>query len=187
MNALASFSIGNYRILLIVVGLLIVGLIAMVPKNELNDEFVKYFDKSLEFRQDTDIISDKLTGMYFVDYSFDSKTDSGINTPEYLQQLESFEYWLQSQPEVVHVNSLSETFRRLNRNMHGDEDTWYKLPENKELAAQYLLMYEFSLPYGLDLNNQINIDKSATRLTACLLYTSPSPRDGLLSRMPSSA
>ena len=25
------------------------------------------------------------------------------------------------------------------------------------------------------------------RLTACLLYTSPSPRDGLLSRMPSSA
>ena len=168
MNALASFSIGNYRILLIVVGLLIVGLIAMVPKNELNDEFVKYFDKSLEFRQDTDIISDKLTGMYFVDYSFDSKTDSGINTPEYLQQLESFEYWLQSQPEVVHVNSLSETFRRLNRNMHGDEDTWYKLPENKELAAQYLLMYEFSLPYGLDLNNQINIDKSATRLTATL-------------------
>ena len=26
-----------------------------------------------------------------------------------------------------------------------------------------------------------------TRLLACLLYTSPSPRDGLLSRMPSSA
>ena len=27
----------------------------------------------------------------------------------------------------------------------------------------------------------------AERLKACLLYTSPSPRDGLLSRMPSSA
>ena len=26
-----------------------------------------------------------------------------------------------------------------------------------------------------------------TKYTACLLYTSPSPRDGLLSRMPSSA
>ena len=26
-----------------------------------------------------------------------------------------------------------------------------------------------------------------TRIKACLLYTSPSPRDGLLSRMPSSA
>ena len=31
------------------------------------------------------------------------------------------------------------------------------------------------------------IDSHAIPLDACLLYTSPSPRDGLLSRMPSSA
>ena len=30
-------------------------------------------------------------------------------------------------------------------------------------------------------------EESATVLPPCLLYTSPSPRDGLLSRMPSSA
>ena len=168
MEHLANFSIARYRFLLAAVGVLIVALIAMVPRNEFNDEFVKYFDETLEFRQDTDLISEKLTGMYFIDYSFDSKTESGINTPEYLQQLESFEYWLQSQPEVLHVNSVSETFRRLNKNMHGDDSSWYKLPEDKELAAQYLLLYEMSLPYGLDLNNQINIDKSATRLTATL-------------------
>ena len=29
--------------------------------------------------------------------------------------------------------------------------------------------------------------KAETYATSCLLYTSPSPRDGLLSRMPSSA
>lgn len=168
MERLANFSIGNFRILLPAIGLLIVALIAMIPRNELNDEFVKYFDKTLEFRQDTDLIGERLTGMYFIDYSIDSKAASGINAPDYLQQLESFEYWLQSQPEVLHVNALSETFRRLNKNMHSDDDGFYKLPEDKELAAQYLLMYEMSLPYGLDLNNQINIDKSATRLTATL-------------------
>lgn len=168
MENLARFSIGNYRILLPAVGLLIVALVAMVPRNELNDEFVKYFDETLEFRQDTDLISEKLTGMYFIDYSIDSKTPSGINTPGYLAQLETFEFWLQEQPEVLHVNALTETFRRLNKNMHGDEPSWYKLPEDNELAAQYLLLYEMSLPYGLDLNNQINIDKSATKLTATL-------------------
>ena len=31
------------------------------------------------------------------------------------------------------------------------------------------------------------IQKPGTDFTVCLLYTSPSPRDGLLSRMPSSA
>jgi predicted RND superfamily exporter protein len=48
--------------------------------------------------------------------------------------------------------------------MHGDDPAYYRLPEQRELAAQYLLLYEMSLPYGLDLNNQINIDKSATRV-----------------------
>jgi predicted RND superfamily exporter protein len=48
--------------------------------------------------------------------------------------------------------------------MHSDDDSYYKLPQERELSAQYLLLYEMSLPYGLDLNNQLNVDKSSTRL-----------------------
>jgi predicted RND superfamily exporter protein len=55
--------------------------------------------------------------------------------------------------------------KRLNKNMHGDDQTYYRIPESRELAAQYLLLYEMSLPYGLDLNNQIDMDKSATKVT----------------------
>jgi hypothetical protein len=58
--------------------------------------------------------------------------------------------------------------KRLNKNMHGDDESYYKIPDDRDLSAQYLLLYEMSLPYGLDLNNQINIDKSATRMTATL-------------------
>ena len=36
-------------------------------------------------------------------------------------------------------------------------------------------------------NQKITLEDEKTRLKTCLLYTSPSPRDGLLSRMPSSA
>ncbi len=48
--------------------------------------------------------------------------------------------------------------------MHGDNEQYYALPSNRELASQYLLLYEMSLPYGLDLSNQVNIDKSSVRL-----------------------
>ena len=48
--------------------------------------------------------------------------------------------------------------------MNGDNPEFYKIPENRELAAQYLLLYEMSLPYGLDLNNQINVRKSASQV-----------------------
>ena len=168
MDWLANFVIKNNKPLLISIGILIVALVAMIPKNELNDVFVNYFDETIQFRSDTDHISENLTGMYFVDYSMDNSDPSGINKPEYIAQLEQFEQWLQQQPEVKHVNALSETYRRLNKNMHGDESSYYRVPEQQELAAQYLLMYEMSLPYGLDLNNQINVDKSASRLTATL-------------------
>jgi hypothetical protein len=52
--------------------------------------------------------------------------------------------------------------------MHEDDDSWYRLPDQRDLSAQYLLLYEFSLPFGLDLNNQINVKKSATRFTVTL-------------------
>jgi hypothetical protein len=62
--------------------------------------------------------------------------------------------------------------KRLNRNMHADDDGYYRIPDDRDLSAQYLLLYELSLPYGLDLNDRINIDKSATRVTATIAQTS---------------
>jgi len=63
---------------------------------------------------------------------------------------------------------LTDIMKRLNKNMHADDDDYYRLPDEQDLSAQYLLLYELSLPYGLDLNDRINIDKSATRVTATL-------------------
>ena len=54
--------------------------------------------------------------------------------------------------------------RRLNMNMNGDQVDFKRLPETKEEAAQYLLLYELSLPQGLDLTNMIDITKSSSRL-----------------------
>ena len=55
--------------------------------------------------------------------------------------------------------------KRLNKTLNGDRPEFYRIPESRELAAQYLLLYELSLPYGLDLNNQINVDRSATKVS----------------------
>jgi predicted RND superfamily exporter protein len=102
--------------------------------------------------------------MYIIDYSVESGKSGGISEPGYLHDLEKFSRWYRQQPEAIHVNTLTDIMKRLNKNMHGDNPDWYKLPEQRDLAAQYLLLYEMSLPYGLDLNNQINVDKSSTRM-----------------------
>ncbi len=56
----------------------------------------------------------------------------------------------------------------MNKNLNNDSEEFYKIPKNRELAAQYHLLYEISLPYGLDLNDRVDINKSATRVTATL-------------------
>ncbi|MEO9802194.1 MAG: efflux RND transporter permease subunit [Reichenbachiella sp.] len=135
----------------------------LMIKNELNEEFIKYFDSDITFRTDTDFISENLTGIYTVEFSIGSGEEGGINNPAYLDKLEEFDDWLNTQDEVVHVNSFSEIAKRINKSMHGDSLEYYRVPDNREQAAQFLLLYEMSLPFGLDLNNQVNVDKSETR------------------------
>ena len=157
-------------------------LVTSLPRNELNDVFVHYFDKTVPFRNDADFMTANLTGLYIIDYSLDSGENGGISKPEFLKEVGAFADWFRKQPETIHVNTLSDTMKRLNKNMHGDDPAYYRLPEARDLAAQYLLLYEMSLPYGLDLNNQINVAKSATRFTATLKTMSTNELLGLEDR-----
>ncbi len=136
----------------------------MVARNELNDEFVKYYDESFAFRRDTDFTSQNLSGIYTMEFSLSSGEQGGVVDPGFLENVDAFAEWLRRQPDVHHVSTLTDTLKRLNKNMHADDPEWYALPKERDLAAQYLLLYEMSLPYGLDLNDMINIQKSSTRL-----------------------
>lgn len=69
-----------------------------------------------------------------------------------------------AQPEVIYVAGFTETLKRLNEDLHDDDPAWRILPDRADLAAQYLLLYEMSLPFGLDLNNQLSFDKSTMRI-----------------------
>lgn len=167
-TGLSDFVIARPWAVLIATAVVAASLIAWIPRIELNDQFVKYFSTDLQFRADTDFTAERLTGIYQLEFSIDAGSPGGIADPAYLARLEHFANWLRGQPEVVHVNSLSDIIKRLNKNMHGDDPAAYRLPTSRELAAQYLLLFEMSLPLGQDLQNQINVDRSATRLTVTL-------------------
>jgi hypothetical protein len=168
MIKLGDFVVNKKKQLMWGMGVLIVTLVMFLPKNELNDVFVHYFDETIQFRVDSDYVDKNLTGLYVVDYSIETGEEGGINEPGYLNEVEDFANWYREQPETRHVNVFTDVIKRLNKNMHGDDESWYKIPDERNLSAQYLLMYEMSLPYGLDLNNQLDISKSALRMTVSI-------------------
>ena len=168
ISYLAKFVARQYKWLLVLNMSIAIVFVSFLPLNQLNDEFVKYFDKTIDFRKATDFLNENMGGIYSIEYSIETGQEGAVNSPVFLQKIDQFSIWLKQQPEVIHVNTISDTYKRLNKSMHGDDIAWYKLPAQRDLAAQYLLMYEMSLPYGLDLNDQINLDKSGVRLVVTL-------------------
>ena len=162
----ADFVIGRRRILLWSVALVALALVTGVWRIEFTDNWTTYFDDRYQFRRDTDFVIENLTGIESWEFSLESGREGGITEPAYLRKVEAFAEWLRGQDEVSHVEAFSDIMKRLNMNMHGDDPAFYQLPNDASLAAQYLLLYELSLPFGKDLNDRISVAKSSTRLTA---------------------
>ena len=163
-DRLADFVIARRRLLLGSLTLVVAVLILGIPRIELSDNMAQYFDERYQFRRDTDFITENLTGVDKLEYSLESGSEGGIIDPGYLRHVEAFAEWYRRQPEVTHVQAFSDIMKRLNQNMHGDDPEFYRLPQDPDLAAQYLLLYELSLPFGSDLNDRIDVAKSATRM-----------------------
>ena len=166
LDAVAAFVVRRRTSLLWGALLTVLVLAAAVPRNELNDVLTHFFDDSVEIRQNTDFVDKHLSGNTVLEYSLVSTVPGGITEPAYLADVAAFADWYRAQPEVRYVATISDVFQQLNKSMHGDDPAAYRLPDSRELAAQYLLLYELSLPFGLDLNNQIDVGRTATRMSA---------------------
>jgi len=164
MEKFAEFVVKQRKVLLPASAVVIVIIASFLPQNKLDDNFVEYFDTTVPFRAATDFMEANLSGLSLIEVSVDSEVSSGINDPIFLKAVGDFSEWLRALPETDHVSTISDVLKRLNKNMHADNEEYYRLPQERDLSAQYLLLYEMSLPYGLDLNNQLNVDKSSTRI-----------------------
>ena len=157
-------------------------LLAGIFRIELNDSLPNYFSERYEFKRHSDFIIENLTGLESQEYSLDSGTEGGITDPGYLRQIDAFAQWSRSQPEVTYVRVFSDTMKRLNMNMNGDDPAYYRLPEDQALATQYLLLYELSLPFGMDLNDRMDIGKSSTRMSVVMRNITSNEQQALAGR-----
>jgi uncharacterized protein len=128
---------------------------------------VESFDTRMPVRQATEFAMDNLSGVCRLEYVARSARND-VSNPAFLADAERFVTWLRGQAEVNSVISLTDAIKRLHKAMHDDYPAQYRLPTDQNLAAQMLLMYEMSLPFGMDLGDQVTVDKTATRIAVTL-------------------
>ncbi len=141
---------------------------------------VKYFEEGTEFRTATQYIDNNIIGVNPIEFNFDSGEDYGIYDPQYLKKIEAFQNYIAARPEysITYVSGITDIVKRINQTMHGNDPAYYRIPESgevtadgeaidaKKLIAQYMLLYQMSLPQGMELTSQIDIRNRSTRVTA---------------------
>ena len=166
-RSMGLFSIKNYKKLLIIVPAVSCLLLTFIPLNKTNDNPLEFYsERYTTSAADSKWISQRIGGTFPVSYELNSK--GKVSDPEFLREVDKFSNWLDSNNEVLHVNSLSKIMKNLNKTLHGKEEEWNVIPKEPDLSAQYLFFYEMSLPYGLDLTNSISQNKESIKIVASL-------------------
>ncbi|MFT7528960.1 MAG: putative RND superfamily exporter protein [Arenicella sp.] len=161
----SHFIIRNKKSVLLITSLLAVALMALIPLNRIDDDPAAYFKPGVPYRDANDFQVANLPAINDINFSISCGEPSCVNSPAYLKTLDDFRVWVEQQPYVEFVSTYADVMKRLNKSMNADQIEFYSVPQEGDLAAQYNLMYEMSLPYGLDLNNQLNLDKSSSKVT----------------------
>jgi len=145
LAAVARFDIRHRRAILAVsLGIIILAGIGIarvrVDANYMND-----FSDRIPLKHATLHIDAVMGGTTNLIYLFDSGEPDGIKEPRLLRAMEDLEEAAGQFPEVVRKSySIVDILKDLNQEFHAGDPAFYRIPESRELVAQYLLLYEMS-------------------------------------------
>ena len=125
---------------------------------------IKYFDKSTDIRKSSDFLEKNLTGSMIYEIILDTKKDDGIKNREFLETVVKFEQELyQKFDNIRFTTSIKDILVRMQKVLNPNSSDI--IPQNQNLIAQYLLLYNMNLPQGKTTNDKLNSEYSKIRLT----------------------
>jgi predicted RND superfamily exporter protein len=171
--AVARFDIRNRRsILTLTAAMFAVSMLGMA-RLTVDSNFLSDFSEDVRARRDT-IFADRVMGgtNSFV-YLFDTGIADGIKEPAVLREIERLQGEADMQTNIVKKTlSIVDLLKDINQSFHDGDPEYYRLPETRELAAQYLLLYEMS--GGEELEEYVSSDYSRATLELRCRWTQSS-------------
>jgi uncharacterized protein len=155
---------GNARQRAVLAFAIAIACIAGIPRVDINDDFVRYFDESFEFRRAADFSQQHMSGPNYIDLAVVSGKPDGIYDPRYLSTVRELSTWLRAQPLVANVASLSDIVAEIAEKFGTPDFT--TLTQNE--IAQFVLTYELSLTAGQDLDDFFDKSRDSTRVSVLL-------------------
>lgn len=163
-NGLERFAnkVPKYRTLILLTTLVLV-VVSIVGASRINVEtnLLEYFKKESSVYQDSNFIDTELGGVETLEISLQAPQPDMILEPQALEILQNIEDYLQRQPIVSQVTSIGNFLREMNKAFHQEDTAYFRMPDNRAMAAQYLLLYD-----GAEIDYFIDSQRSWVRISA---------------------
>lgn len=110
----------------------------------INSSFLDNFSRDSEIVQTDRFVNEHFGGTSTLNVILESSSEDVLKNPEVLRIVERIQTDLERLESVGNTFSLTDYLRRMNKVMHADDPAYQRIPESRELVAQYLLLYEMS-------------------------------------------
>lgn len=165
-NTLNLFIGKNYKLIILI---FIIGLsLALygIKYIKIDSNLMKYFDRDVDIQKSLSFIQKNITGPVTYEIVVDSKTIGGIKDPKFLKTIESFNLDLKNNfPDITKTFSLVNVIKQINKAFNNNNQDSYVIPKSKNEIAQYLLLYELSMPSGSNIQDLKNVNEQLLKLT----------------------
>ncbi|MBU3949343.1 MAG: MMPL family transporter [Proteobacteria bacterium] len=181
LHWLVSFNLKHSRIIIIAAAAMYLLSFAGISQLRVAFNFLEEFKEHTEIRKTLTYVQNAMGGLVNLAYVFDTGQTDGIKNSEVLKQVEKLQAYADKNKLVKKTYSIVDTLKDMNQSFHGGDPAYYKLPEDRNLIAQYLLMYEMS--GGKELEDYVTKDYSRTVLELRTIFTDSDILAGLVKDM----
>jgi len=173
MKHLATIPVRFYKQIIAISALLVVSAIILASQIELTHNPLKWFQPDNYNRVSTETIDKNMNGTVTIEVTIDTKETNGWNDPERLQKLNALsaklETYVDNYTHIGKVVSLATIVKETNRALHSNDEKHYSIPNDANLVAQELLLFENS--GSDDLEDVVDTQFSKARVTIKLPWT----------------
>jgi hydrophobe/amphiphile efflux-3 (HAE3) family protein len=153
------------RVLLSLGGLLLVGSALMSTRVNIESYVLEELKEDNPVVQANRLMEEEMSGVFSYQVQVTAGEEEGGLDPEFLRHVDELESFIAGQPWIRKTLSVVDLLKEMHQAMNGGDPAFYRVPETRELVAQYLLLYGMSGDQE-DLDLLITPDHSILRISS---------------------
>ncbi len=170
--SIGNFATGHPIKIIIVCTIVFITFSVFMFKLRFFVNIVNQFPDNSTIKNDTLFIDKELKGGLAVEVIVDTNKENGLYEPTIVNKIERLSTYMEAYqtPDIFvgKVFSINDIIKETNRALHNNNEAYYKIPQNRDLIAQELLLFENT--GAEDLEKIVDSQFSKTRVTLKIPY-----------------